>query len=346
MPAQIPDSFGGNDFAAGLQNGHFPNNINWAARTMRPFLFTHDFCYTHSMNKPKVIAIVGPTASGKTSLSIKLATQFSGEVISADSRQVYRQMDLGTGKVTQEEMAGIPHHLLDVADPMDIYTGVDFKRDASVALKDIINRGQQPIIAGGTFFYLELLRNSMQAAPVAPNPAFRQSLEQYSNAELLKQLQEQDPRRAETIDPDNRRRLERSLEIIDTLGAVPESTPAESEYDWLILGVDIPKETLHTNINIRLEERLDQGMIAEVQHLLDTGVTAKRLDDFGLEYRFILKYLQGDISYPEMCEQIETKSRQFAKRQLTWLKRYPEIIWVEPKNLPEIFQLTEDFLTQ
>ena len=298
------------------------------------------------MNKPKVVAIVGPTASGKTSLSIKLAQKFNGEVISADSRQVYRGMDLGTGKVTPEEMAGIPHHLLDTADPMNIYTGIDFKRDATIALNRISRRAHLPIIVGGTFFYLELLRGNMQAAPVKPNPEFRQTLEPYSNGELLDLLHEKDAHRANTIDPDNRRRLERSLEIIHTLGAVPEVRAIESDYDWLLLGVDVPKETLLKNIHTRLEVRLEQGMINEVQQLLDSGVTPKRLDDFGLEYRYVLKYIQQEISYPEMCEQIEAKSRQFAKRQLTWLKRYPEIQWVKPKNLEQIYQCTETFLAQ
>jgi tRNA dimethylallyltransferase len=298
------------------------------------------------MKKPKVIAVVGPTASGKTSLSIEIAKKFNGEVISADSRQVYRRMDLGTSKVTAEEMQAIPHHLLDIADPMDVYTGVDFKRDALIALEKITKRAHLPIIAGGTFFYLELLRGNMQAAPVEPDTAFRRTLEQYSNEELLDILREKDARRADNIDPDNRRRIERSLEIIHTLGEVPEVQAAESDYNWLLLGINISKETLHKNINTRLETRLEKGMVDEVQHLLDTGVTPKRLDDFGLEYRYILKYLQQEISYAEMCEQIETKSRQFAKRQLTWLKRYPEIHWVETKNLNKIFRLTQAFLAQ
>ena len=298
------------------------------------------------MNKPKVVAIVGPTASGKTSLSIQLAQKFNGEIISADSRQVYRGMDLGTGKITPTEMQDIPHHLLDVANPMDIYTGVDFKRDATIAINRITQRTHLPLIVGGTFFYLELLRGNMQAAPVQPNPEFRKTLEPYSNAELLDLLREKDTKRADSIDPDNRRRLERSLEIIHTLGRVPEVHATESDYDWLLFGVDIPKETLHKNINTRLETRLEQGMIDEVQQLLKNGVTPKRLDDLGLEYRYVLKYIQQEISYPEMCEQIETKSRQFAKRQLTWLKRYPEIQWVKPARLEDIYRRTEIFLAQ
>jgi tRNA dimethylallyltransferase len=298
------------------------------------------------MNKPKVVAIVGPTASGKTSLSIQLAQKFNGEIISADSRQVYRGMDLGTGKITPTEMQDIPHHLLDVANPMDIYTGVDFKRDATIAINRITQRTHLPLIVGGTFFYLELLRGNMQAAPVQPNPEFRKTLEPYSNAELLDLLREKDTKRADSIDPDNRRRLERSLEIIHTLGRVPEVHATESDYDWLLFGVDIPKETLHKNINTRLETRLEQGMIDEVQQLLKNGVTPKRLDDLGLEYRYVLKYIQQEISYPEMCEQIETKSRQFAKRQLTWLKRYPEIQWVKPARVEYIYRRTDIFLAQ
>jgi tRNA dimethylallyltransferase len=297
------------------------------------------------MPKPKVIAIVGPTASGKTSLSIQIAKACNGEVISADSRQVYRGMDLGTGKVTPEEMDGVKHHLLDIADPMDIYTGVDFKRDALVALNEIVRQKHLPIIAGGTFFYLELLRGSMQAAPVQPNPAFRKTLEPFSNEELLDLLRKKDARRADTIDPDNRRRLERSLEIIHTLGEVPEVKKTESHYDWLLLGVDIAKETLHQNIHTRLHTRLDQGMIAEVQSLLDSGVTPKRLDDLGLEYRFILRYIQQEITYEEMCEQIATKSKQFAKRQLTWLKRDQEIVWCDPTDRKAISETVQNFLS-
>jgi len=294
--------------------------------------------------KPKIIAIVGPTSSGKTSLSIKIAKQFSGEVISADSRQVYKGMDLGTGKVTKSEMDGVPHHLLDVVEPMEIYTGAEFKRDATLAIEKIRNAGKLPIIAGGTFFYLELLRGNMQSAPVEPNPDFRASLAVYSNEELLDKLRVADFKRAQSIDPNNRRRLERSLEIIETLGKVPEVKPVESEYDWLLLGIDISKEQLHTNISTRIQHRIDDGMIEEVADLLESGVTKKRLDDFGLEYRYILKYLENELSLEEMIEQLNTKSRQFAKRQLTWLKRYPEIHWVDPAADEHILKLCQEFI--
>lgn len=295
-------------------------------------------------NKPKVIAIVGPTASGKTSLSIALAQRFNGEVISADSRQVYRGMDLGTGKVTKEEMADVPHHLLDTADPMDVYTGADFARDAAAALEEILKRSRRPLIAGGTFFYLDLLRGKLQSAPVEPNETFRASLQELSNTSLLEMLYEKDPARAATVDQANRRRLIRALEIVNAIGAVPPTEVPESPYDWLIIGIDIEKEKLHHNIHTRLLERIEAGMIEEVQKLHEIGVTYERMDDLGLEYRYIAKYLQNEITKDELIEQLETKIRQFAKRQMTWLKRDQEIEWHATEDREAIFRRVETFL--
>jgi len=294
--------------------------------------------------KPKVIAIVGPTASGKTSLSIQIATHIDGEVISADSRQVYRGMDLGTGKVTQAEMDGVPHHLLDVADPMEIYTGSRFVTDATRAIGDILSRGRCPIVAGGTFFYVDLLRNKMQAAPVAPDATYRATLEQYSTPELFELLEQKDPRRAADIDPHNRRRLERALEIVNTLGVVPKSVAQDSPYDWLVLGIDITKAQLHANIYKRIIDRIDAGMIDEVERLHYEGVSWERLDTFGLEYRYIAKYLQGELTREAMIEQLNLKTRQFAKQQLTWLKKDPEIQWVNPQDTEVILEQVDTFL--
>jgi tRNA dimethylallyltransferase len=296
------------------------------------------------MAKPKVVAIVGPTASGKTSLSIGLAKRFHGEVISADSRQVYRGLDIGSGKVTTEEMAEVPHHLLDVVEPMTIYTAADFKRDAENAIASIVTKNHLPVLAGGTFFYLELLRGTMQAAPVEPDLELRAKLETFSDSELFEQLQSKDSARAATIDRENRRRLIRSLEIIATLGHVPEVVPSESPYDWLILGVDISKERLHQNIHTRLHERIEAGMITEVESLVLNGVTHERLEQFGLEYRYISRYLLGQMTKVEMLEVLETKIKQFAKRQLTWLKRDTSIEWYPPENREAIFGRVDDFL--
>jgi len=300
------------------------------------------------MLKQKAIAIVGPTASGKTALSIELAKYFNGEVISADSRQVYRGMDIGTGKVTVEEMDGIVHHLIDIADPAtDLYTGADFARDGALALSDITKRGKLPIIAGGTFFYLELLQGKMQSAPVPPNPELRAELELKSAEELFTLLEAKDPRRASMIDRDNPRRLIRALEIIDALGAVPEVLHVDSPYEWLTLGIDIPTDILHERINKRIVDRIDQGMITEVETLHASGVSWQRLDSFGLEYRYLARYLQNQINRDEMITELNTKIRQFAKRQLTWLKRDPSIIWLPfPVDTARVISLVGDFLKE
>ena len=297
------------------------------------------------MSKPKVISIVGPTSSGKTSLSIAIAKRFNGEVISADSRQVYRGMDLGTGKITEAEMDGVPHYLIDIVDPMTIYTGADFKRDAQTSIDIILKNGHLPVIAGGTFFYIELLRGIMQPAPVPPDPIFRTSLDIYGTDELYEILKAKDAHRAVAIDKDNRRRLIRSLEIIDKLGAVPAVVQAESDYEWLHIGIDVPKDKLHQNIHIRLHERLRAGMIEEVKSLQANGVTWERMAELGLEYRYIAKHLQGELSKEDMESELETKIKQFAKRQLTWLKRDKEIEWFKPENQADIFTRIENFLS-
>lgn len=295
--------------------------------------------------KPKVVAVVGPTASGKTGLSIELAKRFDGEVISADSRQVYKGLDIGSGKVTQEEMEGITHHLLDVASPSNIYSASDFKRDGEDALKKIIGRNHLPIIAGGTFFYLDTLRRKQSLAQVPQNSFLRKQLEKRSTQELFNKLLELDVRRAENIDRHNRHRLIRALEIVDALGAVPPTKHEASSYEWLIIGIEIAKDTLHSNIHQRLHSRLDTGMINEVRNLHDNGLRFERLEAFGLEYRYIARYLQGTIEYDAMVAELETKIRQFAKRQMTWLKRDKQIKWFKPEDKAQILNRVEEFLS-
>ena len=296
------------------------------------------------MNKPKVVAVVGPTASGKTDLSLAIAKEFKGEIISADSRQVYRGMDVGTGKVTKEEMKGIPHHLIDIANPMKIYTAADFKRDAAAAILDIQNRKGLPIITGGTFFYLDLLREKMTAAPVEPNEDFRNSLAHFKDEELYEELKKKDAARAETIDPFNRHRLIRALEIIETLGKVPKGDPVESPYDWLIIGINVATENLHDKIHERLLSRLKAGMIEEVEQLHGEGITWERFEDLGLEYRYIARYMQKHLTYEEMVAELETKIRHYAKRQMTWLKKDNDIEWFSLEDKKSVFKRVEDFL--
>lgn len=296
-------------------------------------------------NKPKVIAIVGPTASGKTDLSIEIAKRFNGEVISADSRQVYRGLDIGTGKVTKEEMGGVPHHLIDIVDTDTVYTGTDFVRDASAAIEGILGRGRLPIIAGGTFFYIELLRGTIDAAPVEPNLELRAKLKVKTNEELCDMLVSRDPRRAETIDRHNSRRLIRALEVVDALGSVPETPHLESSYEWLMLGVETDLETLTEKIKTRLLKRLKKGMVEEVKNLHVKGLSFSRMEELGLEYRYIGRYLEGKMSYEEMVDTLATKIRRFAKRQMTWLKRDESVVWFLPENRKAIFRHIETFLT-
>jgi len=297
------------------------------------------------MSKPKVIVIVGPTASGKTALSIELAKLINGEVISADSRQVYRGLDIGSGKVTEAEMQGVPHHLIDIANPKERYSGADFVRDASVAIKDITARGKVPIIAGGTFFYTDLLRGRLQTASVKPDLALQAELEKLSTEDLLAKLEASDPVRAANIEQGNRRRLVRALEIVATLGHVPVPGTPDSEFEFLVFGIKIDRETLYKRIEIRLHDRLQNGMQEEVNSLLASGLNPQRLIDFGLEYRYLTLRQHEKLSYEEMVEQLFAKLRQFAKRQLTWLKRDEEIIWREfPVTGADLLPETKAFL--
>jgi len=294
-----------------------------------------------------VIAVVGPTGSGKTALSIALAKHFDGEVISVDSRQVYRGLDIGTAKVTAEEMAGIPHHLIDICDPNTVYTGADFVRDGTQALTDICSRGKLPILAGGTFFYLDLLAGNASAAPVAPNPVLRAILEKQTLDELVNALTNLDPTTAARIDKDNPRRLVRAIEIASALGHVPASATPTSPYRFLTIGIDITLDELTPLIHSRVLSRLNTGMIEEVASLHENGVSYERLDAIGLEYRYIAKYLQNQIARDTMIEEITTKSRQFAKRQKTWLKRNPSIVWLPfPTNVDLAIEHVKNILLQ
>lgn len=293
--------------------------------------------------KPKIIVIVGPTASGKTSLSIQLALAHSGEVISADSRQVYKGLDLGTGKVTKEEMQGIPHHLLDRANPNDIYSVTNFVRDSRKVIDEVISRENTSIIVGGTFFYIDALLGRVTAPEVPPNESLRAMFEQYSNEDLHALIQTKDPARAHTIDTKNKRRLIRALEIIEAIGAVPQ-TQNENLYNALTLGISTTKEELKDNIHIRLMARIENGMIDEVVNLHNNGLTYERMYELGIEYKYIALYLEEKITKEEMLTQIETKSLQYAKRQMTWLKRDKDIHWVDKNNSEHINKLVADFL--
>ncbi len=293
--------------------------------------------------KPKVLVIVGPTSSGKTSLAIQLAKEFSGEVISADSRQVYQGLDLCSGKVTEDEMEGVPHHLLNVAAPTTTYTVSDFVQDAGAAVAAVTERTALPILAGGTFFYIDTFLGKMSAPAVPPNPALRVQLENKPLAELTDILNQLDPARTEAIDQKNPRRLIRAIEIATELGHVP-LTVQTNPYDTLTIGIQVPTDALRHNIHLRLHERLQAGMVAEVEHLLASGVSHERLEALGLESRYISRFLSGELDYEVAIHELEIKIHQFAKRQKTWLKRDSSTHWVDKDDTDTISRLVHTFL--
>lgn len=297
------------------------------------------------MAKQKLIVIVGPTASGKTNLALNIAKQFSGEVISADSRQVYRGLDIGTAKITKEEMGGIPHHLIDIVDIETTYTAAHFKRDAKKKISEITKRGHLPIIAGGTFFYIDTLLEQIEPPKVSPNPELRKKLEKKTAEELYELLKSKDVRRATDIDPKNKRRLIRALEIIEELGEVPQNKERKLPYDVLKIGINTDPTDLRDRLQTRAEEWLETGFIEEVQRLLDSGVKRERLAEIGFEYILGLDYLDKKMDRTKFVEIFVQKNWQYAKRQLTWLKRDPSINWVSPADKSEVELLVTHFLT-
>lgn len=290
-------------------------------------------------NKPKLIAILGATASGKSDLAVCIARKFNGEVISVDSRQVYRGLDIGSGKITKTEMKGVPHHLLDVANPKKVFTANDFIAKGNKAIYEILKKGKVPILAGGTGFYLSALLGDVSFPNVKPNKKLRTSLEKLSNKELISRLKRLDPKRAEEIDQHNTPRIIRAIEIAYAIGKTPKSTP-RSSYEVLKIGIDVDKEILEKKINGRLISRLRKGMLAEARTLHKNGLTWKRMESLGLKYRYMALHLKGDISKEEMIEALKIKIRQYAKRQKTWFKRDKKVKWFTLNKVGR-FKLTE-----
>ncbi len=292
---------------------------------------------------PKILVICGQTATGKSDLAVTLAQKFNGEVISADSRQVYKGMDLGSGKITEREMKGIPHYLLDVADPRKKrYTVEDFKNDGEVAIDDILYRGKLPIVCGGTGFYIDALVFDTRFPEVPPNPTLRKKLEKKSAASLMKEITKLDPRRAKALDPFNKVRIIRAIEIARALGSVPKMSQ-QFRYDTLFIGLKLGTDTLREKVHKRLIKRIKAGMVLEVAKLKASGVSWKRLEAFGLEYRYVALYLQKKLTKHEMLAKLESEIIQYSKRQMQWFKRNKDITWFEPQST-KIFNKIIDYL--
>lgn len=301
---------------------------------------------TRETSRSKIIAIVGQTATGKSALAVTLARKFGGEVVSADSRQVYTGLDVGTGKVTHAEMKGIRHHLLDVADPRKPYSVAEYQHAALDHIRYIVTRGKLPILCGGTGFYIQAVIDGIILPDVKPDMALRATLEEKTTDELWKMLKRLDPRRAASIDQKNPRRLIRAIEIAKSLGSVPKLTKPSPKYDVLFIGLMLPPETLKKKIEKRLSERLKKGaMIAEAMHLHAKGLSWRRMEELGLEYRYLARYLQGKISRPQMEQAIIQESLQYAKRQMTWFKRDARIAWFSPSETKDIVRKVETFFS-
>lgn len=287
--------------------------------------------------KSKIIVILGQTAVGKTSLSISLAQKFNGEVISADSRQIYKGMDLGTGKVTQEEMKNIPHHLIDIKNPNENYSVEEFQRDAFQKIQEIISRGKIPIICGGTGFYIQAVVDNILFQNAPANKKLREELEEKSIEELQNILADIPQEEGVKTDTENKRRLIRAIEIGTYFGKLSCIQTQESDYDFLQIGLRLPQEILEQKIKTRLDERFKEGMIEEVAKLHEEGISWQKLESFGLEYKYIALYIQKEIkTFEELKEILFTKIRQYAKRQMTWFKRDQRIVWLSPEEKSEI----------
>lgn len=295
---------------------------------------------------PKLIIILGPTATGKSDLAVEIARQHNGEVVSADSRQVYRGLDIGSGKITKREMRGIPHYLLDVADPKRQFSVAQYQRLASRAISDIIKRGKTPIVCGGTGFYIQAIIENTILPEVPPNPTLRKELAHKTTEELFTLLTTLDPARAQTIDARNPVRLLRAIEIASALGHVPRPATTPSPYNILQIGLTLPHDALREKIHIRLTKRLRQGMVAEGKRLHKDGLSWKRMRELGLEYRALADLLTETITREEMKQRIVTESFQYAKRQMTWFKRDKKIKWYAPTQQTKILSRVKSFLTK
>jgi len=294
-------------------------------------------------DKKKLIVVVGPNASGKSEIAVKIAKLVGGEVISADSRQVYVGMDIGSGKITKKEMEGIPHHLLDVARPRAIFTVTRYRKLALSAIKKIQNSGAVPIICGGTGFYIQSIIDGIVIPEVKPNWKLRQTLEKIPTDKLFTMLKKIDPARAKTIETKNPRRLIRAIEIVKaTKKPVPEFRKEPLAYDILILGIKKSESNLKKLIAARTQKRIKNGMVAETKKLRNSGLSWNKLEGFGLEYRATAEFLQKKISRIQMIENITKEDWQYAKRQIMWFKRDKRVRWI--KNQKQALALAKKYV--
>ncbi|SEO30960.1 tRNA dimethylallyltransferase [Amphibacillus marinus] len=297
--------------------------------------------------KQPVIAIVGPTAVGKTSLSIEVAKAFNGEIISGDSMQVYKEMNIATAKVTDEEKAGIPHHLLDIKEPDQAYSVAEFQKHVQKLIIDIKERGNVPIIVGGTGLYIHAALFNYQFSEQKRDPVIQakieQEIEQKGIAEVYQRLKRMDPIHAEKIHPNNRRRLVRALEVLETTGQIQSqrqsAEPLASPYNPILLGLDMERSLLYQRINQRIDEMVRLGVVNEAQHFYQLGLkNAQSMKAIG--YKEFIPYFEGEYDLETAIELLKRNSRRYAKRQYTWFKNKMQVNWypITPEERAEVFK--------
>lgn len=287
---------------------------------------------------PKILVICGPTASGKTALAVELALRHRGEVVSADSMQIYRRMDIGTAKPTQAEMRGVPHHMLDVADPEEDFSVARYVDMAAKCVDDILSRGRLPILAGGTGLYIDSLLSGRTFAPFQPDSPLRGELEEQlrreGGAAMLARLAQVDPDSAARLHPNDEKRIVRALEVYQSTGKTITQHNLETQaipprYDALTLALAFERrEDMWSRIDRRVDQMMDQGLVAEVQGLLDSGVPAKCTAMQAIGYKEMAAALLSGGDVRSAAEEIQLRSRQYAKRQLTWFKRNKAARWL------------------
>lgn len=294
--------------------------------------------------KGKLIVIAGTNASGKSNLGVTLAEKYGGEIVSADSRQVFKRLDLGSGKITPEEMRGVPHYMLDICEPGEFFSMADFQRQAYAHIDDILSRGKVPFLVGGTGLYINAVADGYLLSDQAPDLELRAYFETFETPALYDMLKEKIP--DTDIEPKNRNRVMRALERL----AADDYHPGRKEprYDTLRLGVTWPREILKQRIDERLERRMNQGMVQEVQALMDDGVDTHFLSKLGLEYRYLTSYLLGEIDLETMLDELGRAIKRFAKRQVTWFKKDEALHWLDMQKEPfeEASALIDAFLKE
>ncbi len=300
----------------------------------------------------KIIAVAGPTASGKTALAVEIAKRVGGEVVSCDSMQIYKGMDIGTAKPDEKEMCGIPHHMIDIISPDQRYSVADFAEHARQCIEDILSRGKVPVLAGGTGLYMDSVINNTGFVELEGDPEFCREMMELSLAEgneaVHRKLQEIDPEAAENIHPNNLRRVIRALEVCKITGKtftlVNHESRREAVYDALIFGIEVDRPVLYERINLRVDRMIEKGLVSEVKNLWEKGIGKDSTAIQAIGYKELIDFLEDNCSFDEAVEKIKMESRRYAKRQLTWFKRNNQIQWIRLDGQDDIDKVFEKCL--